>query len=61
MDWRHGGVVSRKAKRVATVMMTGGALVMIAFVRPWWVPVTAISIMAAVGVWLWRRPEQAPD
>jgi uncharacterized protein len=61
MDWRHGGVVSRKAKRVATVTMAGGALVMVAFVRPWWVPATAISIMTVVDVWLWLRPEQAPD
>lgn len=59
-DWRNGGVVSRQAKWTATVMMSGGALFMGVFVRPWWVPVTAITIMAAVGLWLWQRPEVPP-
>ena len=56
-DWRRGGIVSRQAKWFATVMMTGGAVIMSLFVRPWWVPATAITIMAAVGIWLWQRPE----
>jgi hypothetical protein len=30
------------------------------FVRPWWVPVSAITIMTGVGVWLWLRPEVPP-
>jgi hypothetical protein len=41
-------------------MMSGGALFMSVFVRPWWVPVTAITIMIAVGLWLWQRPEVPP-
>lgn len=60
MDWRNGGIVSRNAKWVATVMMSGGAITMSLFVRPWWIPTVAISIMAAVGIWLWQRPEHAP-
>lgn len=59
-DWRNGGVVSRQAKWTATVMMSAGALFMSVFVRPWWVPVTAITIMIAVGLWLWQRPEVPP-
>lgn len=59
-DWRRGGVVRRPAKWTATVMMAGGGLSMMYFVRPLWVPLTAIAIMASVGVWLWLRPEQAP-
>lgn len=59
-DWRQGGVVNRRAKWTATVMMSGGALTMAIFVRPWWVPVSAITIMAGVGVWLWLRPEEVP-
>ncbi len=57
MDWRNGGVVTRKTKWLSTVMMTGGAVTMSLFVRPWWVPAMAISIMACVAVWLWQRPE----
>jgi hypothetical protein len=30
------------------------------FVRPLWMPLTAIAIMASVGVWLWFRPEHPP-
>ena len=59
-DWRQGGVVNRPAKWVATVMMAMGAVTMSFFVRPWWVPVSAITIMAGVGIWLWLRPEQPP-
>ena len=61
MDWRRGGIVSRKAKWWATVMMSGGAVTMAWLVRPWWMPAVAISIMATVGIWLWQRPEQAPE
>lgn len=59
-DWRRGGVVSRKAKWLATSMMAGAAVIMAVFVRPWWVPVTAIFIMTAVNLWLWLRPEAPP-
>ena len=57
-DWRCGGVVRRPAKWTATVMMAGGAVTMLFFVRPLWVPLTAIAVMASVGVWLWLRPEE---
>jgi len=59
-DWRQGGVVNRPAKWVATVMMAMGAATMSLFVRPWWVPVSAITIMTGVGIWLWLRPEHPP-
>ncbi len=59
-EWRHGGVVRRSAKWYATVMMSGGAVFMSIFVRPWWVPLAAITVMASVGVWLWLRPEHPP-
>ena len=59
-DWRRGGVVRRRAKWTATVMMAGGAVTMTFFVRPLWVPLTAIAVMAGVGVWLWLRPEELP-
>ena len=59
-EWRHGGVVRRSAKWYATLMMGGGAVFMSIFVRPWWVPLTAITVMAGVGVWLWLRPEHPP-
>jgi uncharacterized protein len=59
-DWRRGGVVRRRAKWIATVMMSGGSVTMLLFVRPLWVPLTAIAVMAAVAIWLWARPEELP-
>jgi uncharacterized membrane protein YbaN (DUF454 family) len=60
-DWRSGGVVSRPAKWMATAMMASGGAIMMIVVRPLWVPLAVIAIMTTVGVWLWRRPEQAPS
>jgi uncharacterized protein len=59
-DWRHGGVVRRQAKWTASFMMASGASIMVFYVRPLWVPLTAIAIMAMVAVWLWLRPEHPP-
>ena len=59
-DWRHGGVVRRRTKWIATLMMAGGAVTMSIFVRPLWVPLTAIAIMTSVAIWLWLRPEHPP-
>jgi len=60
-DWRRGGVVRRRAKWAATVMMSLAAAIMLAFARPLWLPAIAIAIMASVGAWLWQRPEQPPS
>ena len=59
-DWRQGGVVRRSAKWTATLMMSGGAVIMMFFVRPLWVPFTATAVMAGVATWLWLRPEFPP-
>lgn len=60
-DWRRGGVVSRRAKWVATSFMGVSALYMLYGVRPIWVPLLAIACMAATLLWLWRRPERPGD
>lgn len=59
-DWRRGGVVSRKAKWSATVVMASSALIILVFVRKPFVQVMAIGSMACVLAWLWRRPEAMP-
>jgi len=59
-EWRHGGVVRRSAKWYATVMMSAGGLALLVLARPIWVPVSAITLMTAVGIWLWLRPEHLP-
>lgn len=59
-DWRDGGVVPRRAKLLATVMMSGSAIMMLVVLptQYLWLAWTAICVMAAVLVWLWRRPER---
>jgi uncharacterized membrane protein YbaN (DUF454 family) len=56
--WRQGGAVPRRAKWAATVMMTFSALVLLATGAPIAVKIGAPLFMAAVAIWLWRRPEQ---
>ena len=59
-DWRHGGVVSRKAKWSATIVMASSALIILLFVRKPFVQVVAIGSMACALAWLWKRPEAMP-
>jgi uncharacterized membrane protein YbaN (DUF454 family) len=57
-DWRAGGVVRRRAKWVASLMMAAGAVSMSVLLRPWWLPAIGIVIMVSIGIWLWQRPEE---
>ena len=62
-DWESHGVVPRRAKWAATVMMTFSGVVLLVIVPKQWLPAVAagIACMVAVGWWLWRRPEEARD
>lgn len=59
-DWRQGGVVSRRAKWMATLMMSASGAYLLWSRHPRWAAWAAIACMAVVALWLWRRPEQAP-
>ncbi len=59
-DWRRGGVVRRRAKWTATVVMSASAVSLLVFVKIRWAALLAIACMAAVLVWLWLRPEASP-
>jgi len=56
--WQERGAVPRRAKWTATVMMTFSALVLLATGAPVAVKIGAPLFMAAIAIWLWRRPEQ---
>ena len=56
-DWQSQGAVSRRAKWLATTMMTACALVIFLTAPKAWMAATGTTIMALVAVWLWRRPE----
>lgn len=61
VEWRRGGVVRRRAKWTATVVMGGSAALMLVMVPTRWVALLAIGCMAGVLAWLWRRPEHLSD
>ena len=56
-DWEREGAVSRRAKHLAIGMMALCAVVMFLTAPKWWMAATGSAIMAAVALWLWRRPE----
>ncbi|WBY01975.1 YbaN family protein [Ramlibacter tataouinensis] len=60
-DWRRGGVVARKAKWLATVLMAASVATMLVVVGPRWYILTVVAIIASVLAWLWQRPETFPD
>lgn len=57
VNWSQGGKVSRKAKRSAAAVMVLCAVVLWLAPVPMWARWLACGCMAAVLVWLWRRPE----
>lgn len=60
-NWEIHRAISRRAKRLATGMMTlAGILVFLTAPIPW-VPYVVCLIMATVAAWLWRRPEPPED
>ncbi|MDH5834529.1 YbaN family protein [Luteimonas kalidii] len=65
-DWEAHGAVSRRAKWMATAMMLLSATILVGAMafsggHRWWMIALPVGCMAAVGTWLWRRPEpQSP-
>lgn len=55
-DWQAGGRVSRRAKWSATLAMLACAAIMW-WLSPRWGALLGSVTMAAVGAWLWLRPE----
>lgn len=60
-EWRRGGVVRRRAKWLATVTMSGSAIIMLLILPERWIALVAIAVMACVLGWLWQRPEKMPE
>ena len=59
-DWEREAAVSRRAKRLATLMMVLCAAVMFLTAPKPWMAAIGSTIMACVALWLWRRPEPRP-
>lgn len=58
-DWVQGGCVRRSAKWSATVVMAICMLVLFLTTSHRWAAFVGSSVMAAVLLWLWCRPEPA--
>jgi hypothetical protein len=58
-DWRRAGVVGRRAKWSATVVMSASAIATLLLLRDHWAALAVVAVMACVLAWLWLRPEQA--
>lgn len=56
-DWQSQGAVSRRAKWLATTMMSACATVMFLTAPKLWMAATGTAIMTVVATWLWLRPE----
>src|SRR5687768_15754936 len=56
-DWEAQGAVSRRAKRLATLMMAACAVLMFLTAPKLWMAAMGTAIMAITAAWLWRRPE----
>lgn len=57
VDWQAQGAVSRRAKQAATATMALCAAIFFLTAPRWWMAAVGTLCMAAVAVWLWRRPE----
>ncbi|MCB1629665.1 MAG: YbaN family protein [Xanthomonadales bacterium] len=58
-DWEREGAVSRRAKRMATLMMSLCGVILFLITPRWWMAAIGCGCMTAVATWLWARPEPA--
>ncbi|HEY9107684.1 MAG TPA: YbaN family protein [Roseateles sp.] len=56
--WRESGAVPRRAKWLATVMMSVSAVLLALSSALLPVKLAVPVLMAGVALWLWRRPER---
>lgn len=55
--WRDYGAVPRRAKWLASMMMVLSTVTLALSPVASWVKLAVPAMMAAVAIWLWRRPE----
>lgn len=56
--WRERGAVPRRAKWLATVMMSASAVALLLSPLHLAAKLAVPALMLMVAVWLWRRPER---
>ena len=55
--WREQGAVPRKAKYLATVMMSLSVVMLLLSAAPFWLKLALPPFLCCVAIWLWLRPE----
>lgn len=60
-NWYKYGAIPRKAKWLATATMLLSMGILCLTTDPLWVKWSIPSLMAAILLWLWLRPEPAPS
>lgn len=56
-DWEERGAIGRRAKWIATVSMAGSVIVALWLGLPGLAVAVQVVVLAAVGVFIWTRPE----
>lgn len=56
-DWEERGAIGRRAKWIATVSMAGSVIVALWLGLPGLSVAVQVVVLAAVGVFIWTRPE----
>ncbi len=56
-EWQHRGAINPKAKRLATVSIAAAFGVSVLLGLPLWVLAAQATVLAAVLVFIWRRPD----
>jgi len=55
--WREHGAVPRKAKYLASVMMSLSVVILLFSTAPFWLKLVLPVFLCGVAIWLWFRPE----
>lgn len=60
-NWRNGKLITRRAKVSATVSMLICATLMVSLLNHAWPLYLALTGMGIGNLWIWSRPEPAPQ
>ncbi|MCS3470714.1 uncharacterized membrane protein YbaN (DUF454 family) [Pseudomonas sp. JUb42] len=60
-NWRNGKLIARRAKISATISMLICAVLMLSLLKHAWPMYLALTGMGMGNLWIWSRPEPAPQ
>ena len=60
-NWRNGKLIARRAKISATISMLICAVLMLSLLTHAWPMYLALTGMGMGNLWIWSRPEPAPQ